>query len=268
MSLAETELSLIFDGPEPVANIFIHGYSAVSTAQQMDRLSRYVLAARPPGKVFLLYWRSGNWRKPFAAPALTLGLRIFRISKMFHPVGLAADAAATIGMHSYQFKKKERLSEKLGAALPEILAEVSLLADLPINLLGHSLGGRVIQSAIAQDSWADLQLQDCIVMASAGDRDAYPWEQHVQKLSGAFYNAYSSNDLTLKMSPDLRSRVGRHPIPCTSPKIINVAFPEFRHTDYWPQLSHVLKETWPCYTPSPHVPIIIPPYPPPESEAS
>jgi pimeloyl-ACP methyl ester carboxylesterase len=219
----------------------------------MERLTSYILAARPQGKVYLLYWRSGSWKVPFAAPIVTAGLRIFRISKMLHPAALAADAAVTIGFHSYQFRKKEKLAETLGLHLPELLAEIPQVDTLPLNLFGHSLGGRVIQSTLKEHDWDTHLLNDCLVMASAGDRDLYAWEEHTKKVRGKFYNAYSASDLTLKISPDLRSRVGRHPIPVESDQIVNVPFPGFKHTDYWPKLPEVLKKTWPHYQPSSHI---------------
>ena len=253
METPHTELALLFDGPEPVINVFIHGYSAVSTPQQMQKLSNYILRARPTGKVYALYWKSGSWKKQMAAPIITAGLRVFRLSSLFHPAALAVDAAATVGMQSYHFKKKERLAEQLGVHLPVVLEEIPERHTLPMNLIGHSLGGRTIQSALGEHLWHDINLQDCLVMASAGDRDDPAWTDHVEKLNGHFYNAYSPNDLTLKISPDLRSRAGRHPIPVESPKIINVAFPELRHTDYWPNLPRILEEALPHFSPSEHI---------------
>lgn len=253
MPLPDTELTLLFEGPEPTINVFIHGYSAVATANQMNRLANYILRARPQGKVYLLYWKSGDWKKSFAPPVISTTLRVFRVSRLFHPAALAADAAVTIGLQSYQFKKKERLAERLGQHLPELLAQIPDIKEHQLNLFGHSLGGRAIQTALQEHHWDHLNLHDCLVMASAGDRDDYLWDHEVQKLKGSFYNVYSNNDLTLKISPDLRSRVGRHPIPSMSDQIINIPFHEYRHTDYWPNLGTILKKSWPAYTPSEHL---------------
>jgi pimeloyl-ACP methyl ester carboxylesterase len=246
----QAELSLLFEGPEDEINVFIHGYGAVSNPEQLERLSYHILSARPRGKVYLLYWKSGNWRKPFAAPLVTASLRVFRISKMFHPAALAADLAVILGVQSYEFKRNERRSEELGRALPELLAGIPGADKLKLNLIGHSLGGRVIQYALEHHDWTEFRIENCLLMASAGDRDDYAWMTQVNKLGGKLYNAYSRNDYILKISPDLRSRAGRHPIPVAHENIINHDFSPFKHTDYWPNLARVLDTIWVQYTPS------------------
>jgi pimeloyl-ACP methyl ester carboxylesterase len=244
------ELNLLFEGPEDEINVFIHGYSAITKPEEFERLSYQILSARPAGKVYLLYWKSGNWRRPFAAPLLTAGLRVFRISKMFHPAALAVDLAATLGVQGYEFKRNEKRSEELGRSLPGILAGIPKAEGVKLNLIGHSLGGRAIQYALEHHDWRDLVVEDIILMASAGDRDGYEWIQQVSKLNGRLYNAYSKNDYILKISPDLRSRAGRHPIPIEHPKIVNHDFSPFKHTDYWPNLARILDTIWEHYTPS------------------
>lgn len=83
----KAELAPIFLGPEAEINIFIHGYRAVSGKDQFQKLARYILAAKPPGKVYLLFWKSGDWRLPILSQTvLTLGRTawgIFRRGKLF-----------------------------------------------------------------------------------------------------------------------------------------------------------------------------------------
>ncbi len=251
------ELTLIFPGQEEEINIFIHGYSAVSSQSKFERLAHLILSARPPGLTYLLYWRSGSWKLPaWTQTVFTISrtaYRVIRAGEMFSPVFLLADAAMLTVAEMLSYRYYERRAETLGKNLRQHVAKIPEALDYPINLIGHSLGARVIYYALFLDEWWEYDIKDCILLGGAADVEG-DWETCLTRISGGIYNAYSKWDLALKITPDMRKRVGRHPIQ-SSPRMINRQY-TLQHTDYWSRLDDILPNLWEGFRPSPHIPLL------------
>ena len=251
-------LTPLFMGPEAVVTIFIHGYRALHSRSQFDTLATEILSARPPGRLFLLYWKSGDWKAPVMTHALlALGrtaLRVLKRGRLLSPVALLTDAAIFTAGEIARFSYYENRAERLGRALRSHIEAALPGPGVPLNLIGHSFGARVIHYALAHEDWSGLLLNDCVFLAGAADLLSDNWAHCLDQLHGRLYNAYSPKDLALKMTPDLRKRVGRYPIPTAHPRLVNRCYPSFQHKDYWPHLGVIFKQLWSGYQPSPHVP--------------
>lgn len=250
------KLTLIFPGPEEVINIFIHGYNAVTSQSKFEKLSYYILSAKPAGRIYLLYWRAGNWRLPVWTQGMVTisktAYRAFRVGKIFSPISLLADAAALTASEMLSYRYYERRAEKLGDYLKSHIRTIPQASDYKINLIGHSLGARVIYYALSLHEWPDYHINDCIFLGGAADIEA-DWDVFLTRIRGKIYNAYSRRDLVLKITPDMRKRVGRYPIPARSSRIINQDCPSFQHIDYWPELGQLLPCLWENFRPSPYI---------------
>lgn len=253
----KAELAPLFLGPEAEINIFIHGYRAVSGSDQFQKLARFVLAAQPPGKVYLLFWKSGDWKLPvLSQTVLTLGRvawRLFRRGRIFSPVSLLANAAMFAAGEIASFSYFERQSEKLGRQLKSYLDSIPGIKSMPLNLIGHSFGARVIHFGLGHEDLRGYRIKDVILLGGAADVHSDTWERCLAQIDGTLYNAYSKKDLALQLTPDLRKRVGRHPLPLDSDRVVNRHYPSFGHTDYWPRLGYILDRLWTGFKPSPNV---------------
>lgn len=250
------KLTSLFAGPEMEVNVFVHGYRAVGSEEGFERLSAHVLAARPRGRVYLLYWKSGTWKLQGWIQAGRVAYRAFRSGKkMLGLLSLLGDGVILGAAEMAAFKLYERRAEELGRSLKQYISRIPKAKrdKLAINLIGHSLGARVIHYALATNDWSDYNLNDCVFLGGAADAEDEDWQDCLVQINGRIYNVYSKADRILKWTPDRRRRVGRHPIQSDSPRIVNREYAKLGHLDYWPRLKEILPEVWPGYRPSPHI---------------
>lgn len=221
--MAKVKKVLLIDGPEKEINIFIHGYLAVKNQESFDDLCQKIIAAKPRGKVYLFYWKSG-----------TLTFKWLRTTS--HRVGSVADWIP-------HFTKYRQRAEQLGSRFDSYLKSIPNSKKYPINLIGHSLGARLIHYALANSNLEKYNIKDCIFMGGAADAGDNDWDDCVRKISGKFYNFWSSKDGILKYLP--KSQIGSVGISyASSSRIINREYPSFRHTDYWDNLEYLLTRGW------------------------
>ena len=161
----------------------------------------------------------------------------------------AVFAAGEIALFTYYERRAESLGRNLGSYIDAIPAS----KKLAINLIGHSFGARVIHYALGHNDWSGYNIKDCLFLGGAADVDSDNWQHCLTQIKGTLFNAYSKKDLALKLTPDFRKRVGRHPIAIKSPRIVNRHYPSFKHSDYWPRLGYILKRLWRDFAPSAHV---------------
>ncbi|MEM9187058.1 MAG: DUF726 domain-containing protein [Planctomycetota bacterium] len=241
-------------------NVFIHGYRSLASSEAVGRAARRVLAAGAVGENYLLDWDSGGWRRSFRANAATLaGLRAaYRVARLRHvlaPWMILVDAGVVSLAEVAQFKFMERRAERVGAELGPL---VQAVADgRPVNLIGHSLGARVIHHALRRCSsgvpsdgpTAGAAIEDCVLLAGAADLGAADWRDCLRSISGRLYNAYSPRDRILRITPDLRRRVGGGPMPQVvindAERVVNHRCEEVGHTTYWTEIDRLLPRVWP-----------------------
>jgi transcription elongation factor Elf1 len=235
----EAKLIPLHIGLEKQINIFIHGYGSVSTNEEFNVLVGSILSAQPAGRVYLMFWKSGCWKFPPWVLAAGGGARALNLA-------LAA-AAAEFAIRIAHFKFFESKAEQLGRRFLRHLSKIPHAREYPINLIGFSLGARVVHYALATNDLANYRVRDVILLGGAADAKDEDWPECAEKIKGKIYNAWSPDDFVLKwLKPDLRSAIGRHGILWRHPKIVNRRY-KLGHDEYWFNLEYLLSRLWPRF---------------------
>ena len=230
------------DDGTPRLNVFIHGYGTIESAASAERLAGRVRDAGLPGRSALLFWQSGSWRAPFAAPLLSIGARLARGRALLGPAALATHTAMLAGLHAASYLRGESRAERLGVTLPAYLrTHAPDLDDLEIHLTGHSLGARVIHHALLHGDWGRARIADITLLAGAADLDEPSWQRGLERINGRIRNAWSRWDWALHITPDLRPRVGLAPLLPGHPRVDNREFSRFGHFDFWRNLGECMR---------------------------
>ncbi|MBU0508058.1 DUF726 domain-containing protein [bacterium] len=246
----QSKLIPISWGPEREINLFIPGLETLDDREKLDSLVHRILRVRPRGKVYLLFWRvysalgsaltvpqyaqPGKRRKqPQFLPCVE-----FDVPTLVHVIGKGS-----------LYSSARSYAEELGWSLKQRLSREPIFKRLPINLIGYSLGARVIHYALAVSTWDEFRIQDCIMLAGATltdpDDEALDWNVSASEIHGRIYNGYSTQDSVL---PWIASdAIGNSAIRARNPKIVNHNFRSFDHGDYWDNLESVLSELWPRF---------------------
>jgi len=138
-----------------------------------------------------------------------------------------------------------------GAILADLLARTKHPAGFV--LLGHSLGARVVVSALEALATRDRQIvHDVFLLGGAvGRGDAGDWERAAAAVRGRVYNVWSANDAVLRQlfavaMPFAGRAIGSGPIAHRSEKVedVDVSPIVAGHTGYKPCLSDVLRAAY------------------------
>jgi len=225
-----------FNNTTSTANVFIHGYSAGHNFTDRTLLASQIPQALNTDINLLAFWESSHFRS-FSKLSRNV---IYGASR----VHLAATVAAFAGDRAVHFAMSRKRANRAGEALLDELGEY-LLEHYPyvthVNLVGHSLGGRVVISALRKlarnRDACDLIINDVLLMAAAVEVSED--EVHVLNDTAArVINAYSKSDSVLLLNVDEKC-LGRHEVA----PFDNVEMAKFGHLDYWPKLHDVLMRT-------------------------
>ncbi|MEQ8849668.1 DUF726 domain-containing protein [Botrimarina sp.] len=233
--------------PADRVNVFIHGYRSMGATRAVEAARARVRRTGVAGENYLLRWMSGAWADSARFASLRAAYRAARVPRMLSPWTILADAGV-VGVHeAMQYKLMERRADRVGRSLAARIARVA--GGRPVNLVGHSLGARVVHACLGSPDADTLWLHDAVLLAGAADLDAADWPQCVARLDGRVYNAYSPRDRILWMTPDLRRRVGNRPLPQIEvlghARVINHETHGVNHVQHWTHLSSVLPAVWP-----------------------
>lgn len=232
-------------------NLFIHGYKALETPKQVESTLERLRALKLPGRNLLLQWDSGRWKTSALAAGARATYQFNRYRKVLsiNPWMLLAEASALTAYEAAQFKLMERRSESVGRLIPELLREAVSERPITVNLIGHSLGARVIHLMLAHADLSNIQVKDCIFLGGAADAAAKDWQTCLQQISGRLYNCYSPRDMVLQITPDLRRKVGSRPMRPVmvngTDKVVNQPCDKVRHVAYWSDIATLLPKVWP-----------------------
>lgn len=223
-------------GTGEVANVFIHGYSAGHDIPDRRLLASQIPSTLHGGVNIFGFWPSGHFLQFSYAAKQAIG-GATRLSPY-------AGAAAVIIDRVTHFTRSRSRAQEMGEVLFGEL-DAYLMKHHPyvseINLVGHSLGGRLLVSALrklARDADScELKVADVLLMAAAVELS--PQEALTLKpRGGRLINAWSASDDVLRMCVD-ETCIGRG----ATEHLENHEMQGFGHRDYWPQLHKVLAAT-------------------------
>lgn len=218
------------------ANIFIHGYSAGHTAGDRRTLLDSIPESIRHYTNIFAFWKSSHFTHFNSTSRKLLGASV-RSHWSAGFAALATDRAA----HYWRIRSR---AVEVGEVLFSQLNEYLLIHHptiTTINLIGHSLGGRVVVSSLrsrARQPAHRLAINDVLLMAAAVKVETAEAQQLRSLLKGRLINAYSRADWTLLMNLD-EACLGRNPVE----HFENIPIGEFGHSDYWKKLPEVLTYT-------------------------
>lgn len=219
-------------------NVFIHGYSAIVNEASEQKIIRSINLANTP-KSLLYLWSSGSLVKHFASARQVLDV----LSGLGNTTILTVKKTEELFMH---FKENQSKAEAIGTNY--LLQDLTKLLAThkanyrQINLIGHSLGARMICSAIKENPELakSLKIHNLVFLGGAAPIQN-DWEDMTNCISGNIYNFYSKIDVALMFKPDTEKSLGRYEIPThenTKNKIHNIQV-KYHHWDYWDNLSNI-----------------------------
>ena len=216
-----------------VANVFIHGYSAGHDLDDRRMLANSIPASLRQRVNILAFWPSSHFAQ---LDNKSRGLLMAAVR--LHPL---AGAAALAGDRAYHFARIRNRAEAMGrvllAQLDQYLHEHHPQVKR-VNLIGHSLGGRLLISALRgleQPLEHGLVIEDVLLMAAAVRVEADEARLLGQRIAGRLINVWSADDHVLLLNLGERS-LGRTPVE----HFDNVCMPGYRHHHYWKRLREVL----------------------------
>lgn len=215
-----------------VANIFIHGYSAGHDLRDRRLLTRSIPTELQDCVNIFAFWPSGH----YADISSTSRNAIMTVVRAYPLVG----AAVAVGDRVHHFvrmrSKAERMGEilidQLGAYLRKKHQDVTR-----INLIGHSLGGRLVVSAVTNIDPAvksGLVVGDILLMAAAVKATPDDALRMKKNIDGRLINVYSRADRVLVLNMGETS-LGRNEIEHFENVQENLG-----HLDYWENLSSIM----------------------------
>ncbi|AVD84936.1 DUF726 domain-containing protein [Pseudomonas sp. SWI6] len=226
------------------ANIFIHGYSAGHSDEDKqllldkipEQLKHYtnIFAFWPSNHIFR-FDKSSLWR--IGSAGLGAGAAL-----MGAPMGSLGIVGTLAQDRMGNFTQARARAESMGAVLLDQLQDY-LNSHHPqiktINLIGHSLGGRLVISSLKSfSSRQQLIINDVLLMAAAVEVTALDARKMRGVLQGRLINAYSKADKTLLLNVG-ETCLGRN----EAEHFESIEMNDFGHTDYWERLPEVLTKS-------------------------
>ena len=218
-----------------VANVFIHGYSAGHDMEDRCALRKAIPSSLHNCINIFAFWPSGHWSQfdTFISKGIWATARV-------SPFVGAGAVAVDRAIH---FNRSRNRASDMGKTLFKQL-DSYLLEHHPyvetVNLVGHSLGGRVVISALRErhNNPPDdgLVVGDVLLMAAASKLSGDEASAFGKLIKGKLCNAFSSSDKILLFNLGETS-AGRNPVDNCK----NVEMTDFGHTDYWASLEKVLR---------------------------
>jgi uncharacterized membrane protein YkvA (DUF1232 family) len=225
------------DNSSTTANIFIHGYSAGHNESDRNKLLERIPDFLSCHTNIFAFWDSSHYIN-----FDTYSLLLINASARLHP---AAFIPITIGdrvIHFRNFRaKSEVIGKRLLSELTEFIHEEKLSINT-INLIGHSLGGRLAVhclKSVTDNPDSQLIINDVLLMAAAVEvQPGEAQSMRDQLRGGRIFNAYSKSDMVL-LANFGETCIGRNPVD----HFENIEIEGLGHTDYWQNLSEVLSKT-------------------------
>ncbi|MDR9752957.1 DUF726 domain-containing protein [Pseudomonas sp. SZMC_28357] len=218
-----------------VANIFIHGYSAGHSLEDRQLLLNSIPASLQNCVNIFAFWPSSHFSR-----VDNLSRNFCMAASRIHP---AAGAAAFAGDRVIHFTRIRARAEAMGKVLLEQLNDYLFdkhRSVTTINLIGHSLGGRLVASTLTHLTRPPegLSIGDVLLMAAAVKVEPAQAQQMRRNVGGRMINAYSKDDWILHLNLGENS-LGRNEVE----HFENIRIPDFGHGHYWEKLAEVMART-------------------------
>lgn len=240
--MSNPKLILLNDDGEPEINIFIHGFGLTKSGCFNYAAKVNTLELR--GRTYLLFWGSGSWSIPKPVVTTFKILNDVRRVKVV-PTEILSDIGVDALFTAGRFLFYQNKAEQLGLYLKKHLAHIPNADTLPINLIGFSLGARVIHWALWGNSWSDYNINNVVLLGGATDSQSEDWLECLDEINGSIYNVYSTDDKILRAQRlQFEYPIGNYPIPHRHPKIKNYNC-GLGHFDYSNNLEWIFDEILP-----------------------
>jgi len=229
-----------------VLNVYVHGYSAFFSEQHLQTFAGE-LAAIEGSTNMLLFWPAGHFLEGLLAPLKGVIAALMSGNLMTLAVTTLRESFIYFLEHFKEIEERvDAIAENTLEALARDIESRQLHVER-INLIGHSLGARLLVKSLlaAPEQASRLPLNNLLLMGGAICKTT-PWDLVVKSLPGRLINCHSGKDWALAMKPDKEKCIGRHPIsvpPALKEKVFNVNLDAFDHTQYWPNLKMVVDYT-------------------------
>ncbi len=234
-------------------NIYVHGYSAIGHQKEIENMMAKISSIEG-GDQWLFVWPSGFILdaflddlipnlKPFLSGKSSMGDLISLLLPFL--------SKKTLDLINH-FKHNQKQAEKFGSAHFFELLDQTLKTHKKsyqkINLIGHSLGARLLYHALKnQATHENFPIENVICLGGAVSIDE-DWLGILNGINGQLRNYYAKNDLALTIKPDSERCIGQYPI-ALSPKaetadrqrLVNVEV-QYAHTEYWLNIDRVMSE--------------------------
>lgn len=227
------------------ANIFIHGYSAGhSDSDRQTLLGSIPKDFRQHTNIFA-FWPSNHYLHFDLSSLKNIGTAGLGLVTQQPSRGMGFGLVGSLvqdRVNNFDIARKR--AEQMGAVLFIQLNEY-LVRHHPkidtINLIGHSLGGRLVVSslkALNAKMHPRLKVNDVLLMAAAVQIRPDEAQSMRRLIQGRLINAYSKDDWVLPAN-FRETCIGRNP----TEHLENIEIDGFGHTDYWEKLPQVLAAT-------------------------
>jgi hypothetical protein len=236
------QLIQLSDDGEPEINIVVHGYHPARKRPLLDILKSQVNHAELRGQVYLYHWESGGRPIPGGRYVVTAGALV-PIPHVQFPL-LVIRLGLVLTYNLARFLKNMRRADQMGRRLARNLHKLKDSHRFPITLIGHSLGGRVVTSALCHVDSARFNVRRAVLLAAAMEEppNGYDWKDVTRPLNRELVNVWSDKDKILwylKPRMPLTLCIGSDPISDAPSKVRNKRC-SFGHTEYMEQLGYIL----------------------------
>ena len=220
-----------------VANVFIHGYSAGHDIEDRRKLTKSIPSSLHNCINIFAFWPSSHITRVNGTSKQT----ILALMKANAYVGAAAIAVDRVAHFLRIRSRATDMGKVLLKQLDQYLIEHHPYVTT-VNLVGHSLGGRVLVSALKElvndSTYKSFTVGDVLLMAAAVELSEQDAKMIDDRIEGRLINAYSDADNVLLMNIG-ETCIGRNEVPNCE----NLKMADFGHSDYWPHLNKVLRST-------------------------
>lgn len=238
------QLILFNDDGQKEINIYINGFN--QNKNDLIKSTSRINSLELPGKVYQLFWSSNiSFPKPLLTTA-RIGGKLMKFSLLPQPylADLIVDGGSYAAEVTTSWLYAKGVAEELGYNLKRYISHIPKAHEYPINLIGHSLGARIIHWALYYNSWDDYKINDVILLGGATDSESGDWEDCAEEINGRLINIYSTKDKVLRIKPDREKNIGSYPIEEDHDRIENYEY-DYSHGEYIENIVDVYDDLFP-----------------------